>query len=566
MISKAKRITGAAGLLFSVFNLIMFFSMRPCWSGISKTLGYKNGGSDLILNLPVYICVLFLAVALSNLAFVLLSKKWKLWPIVYLVLGAVFFAVVIVIIALGAKDYMRFVWVYFFEALAVTAVLCVLAWLLFAYPKKKLAHSRLFGCICLFLAIAAACLYLTGFSLNRISCGPVVYAVEDEYQIVFSSSADSLGWVTVDGRDYYDLYAGNQRHGRIHKVCVPMDALNGAGSYEVHVQKVIYRGPFGGLLGKVISKENSFKAPRFSDGLQYLSLSDIHMNKKAACLTAENAGDYDFLVLVGDMISDVETFEDANYASELASEMTKGEMPVIYARGNHEVKGAYSDDLYRFVGSKDEKFYFNVRMGDFYAVVVDIGEDHEDDWWEYYGTASYDEYRQEQLDFLDAEIESGVYAEAKYRLAVCHIPPVYINYRHDHEWIKAEMTARLNEMDLDMCVCGHQHEVLIFEPGLVAPGQSPLIYNPDYAEGTYSGYLTDFNFPCLMVSKPGYKQPESDEDKSSHIGLLVKADLKTGTQRCIYLNSVGSSVPVVNPFALKTYGNEIEISSDGRME
>ena len=439
------------------------------------------------------------------------------------------------------------------------------AWLLFAYPRKKAAYSKAFRCICLGLAILAACLYLTGFSLNKLSCGPVVYAVEDEYQIVFSSSSDSLGWVSVGGQEYYDLYSGSQRDGRIHKVSVPMDVLNGAGSYEVHIQKVIYRGPFGGLLGKVISSDHDFNAPKYSDGLSYLSFSDIHMNKKAAVKTADNAGDYDFLVLVGDMISDVETFEDANFVNEIAWEMTEGSMPVIYARGNHEVKGAYSDDLYRFVGSKNEDFYYYVRMGELYALVLDIGEDHDDDWWEYYGTADFDSYREKQLGFLDSEIEKGDYLDAKYRLAVCHIPIVYVNYRHNHEYIKAELTKRLNAMDIDMSVCGHQHEVLIFEPGLIAPGES-LVYNPEYADGTYSGYLTDFNFPNLMVSKPGYKQPESDGNKSSHIGLLVKADLKTGSQRCIYLNSNGSKVGVVNPFALKKYGDEIDISADGKME
>ena len=565
MIKKSKRAAGITAFAFNLFNLLMFFSMRPCWSGISKTLGYKNGGSQIVLDLPVYICVLFFVIAVSCLAFLLFSKEWKVWPAVYLVLGILFFAVVIVVIVLGAKDYMRFIWPYFFEALGITAAICAFAWLLFAYPKKKLAYSKFFRCACLFIAIVCACLYLTGFSLNRLSCGPVVYAVEDEYQIVFSSSSDSLGWVTVGGNEYYDLYSGSQRSGRIHKVCVPMDVLNGAGSYEVHVQKMIYRGPFGGLLGKVISEEHAFSAPKFSDGLWYLSFSDIHMNKKAACLTEKYAGRYDFLVLAGDMISDVETFDDANYANELAYAMTGGSLPVIYARGNHEVKGAYSDDLYRFVGSKNEDFYYYVRMGGLYAFVLDIGEDHDDDWWEYYGTADFDSYREAQLAFLDREAEKGDYLDAEYRLVVCHIPIVYVNYRHNHEYIKAELTERLNAMDIDMSICGHQHELLIFEPGLITPGES-LVYNPAYAEGTYSGYLTDFGFPNLMVSKPGCRQPESDGDKSSHIGLLVKADLKAGTQRCIYLDSHGSSVPVVNPFAPKTYGNEIDISADGKMD
>ena len=565
MVTKGKKVISALGLMLSIFNLIMFFSMRPCWSGISKTLGYSNGGSDFILNLPVYLCILFFIIALSNIGFMIFSKERKVWPIIYLVLGILFFAAVIVIIVMGAKDYMRFIWVYFFEALAMTFALCLLAWLLFAYPKRKAAYSNVFKAAVLFIAIILSCMYMTGFSVNGIDVEPVVYAVEDEYQIVFSSKADSLGWVSLGGKDYYDLYAGSERDGKIHKITVPMEALDRAKSYEIHLQKVIYRGPFGGLLGKTISKEYTFKPVNTSDGLKYMSFSDIHMNKAAALKTESYAGDYDFLVLIGDMVSDVETFADANYANELASAMTGGEIPVIYARGNHEVKGAYSDDLYRFVGSKDEKFYFNVRLGDIYMAVLDIGEDHDDDWWEYYGTARYDEYREKQLRFLDAEIEKGEYKNAKYRLALCHIPIVYVNYRHNHEYIKTELTAKLNAMDMDMSLCGHQHELLIFEPGLVTPGEK-LVYNPLYKEGTYSGYLTDFSFPNLMVSKFGFTQPEAEETKESQAGLLIEADLGSGTQNCTYLNSRGEKIPVVNPFADKDYGDVIEITSDGKMK
>ena len=42
-------------LVLSFFNLILFFSIRMCWSGISKTLGYEDSNSVFILWLPVII-------------------------------------------------------------------------------------------------------------------------------------------------------------------------------------------------------------------------------------------------------------------------------------------------------------------------------------------------------------------------------------------------------------------------------------------------------------------------------------------------------------------------------
>ena len=118
-----------------------------------------------------------------------------------------------------------------------------------------------------------------------------------------------------------------------------MTVLDSAKKYTVHTQRSIYCGPFGGFLGRDISKTTNFKPVDTSDGIQYLSFSDIHMNEALATKTAGFVENYDFLVLIGDIISDVETFDDANFNNKVAYNITKGEIPVVYARGNHDVKG-----------------------------------------------------------------------------------------------------------------------------------------------------------------------------------------------------------------------------------
>jgi hypothetical protein len=44
------KIIKIATLVLALFNLLMFFSMRCIWSGISKTLGYEKSYSSLLLN------------------------------------------------------------------------------------------------------------------------------------------------------------------------------------------------------------------------------------------------------------------------------------------------------------------------------------------------------------------------------------------------------------------------------------------------------------------------------------------------------------------------------------
>ncbi len=550
------------GTVLAAFNAVMFFALRPCWSGISSTLGYNGDPSKAFLYyLPVILCVVFFLIAISDLVIkAIFKKEWI--QITYLAVSVVFLIAIIVIVALGAIDYMRFVWPKFFIASAAAIAILALYVVLFIYPQTSLKDNKIFKFSLVGLSGVLAIALLTHFSINRITCKPVVYAVEKNYQIVFSTNTEALGWVEVGDKCYYDTYAGTtKKFSKIHKIEVPMDALDTAKKYTVHTKRNIYCGPFGGFLGRDKTEKVDFIPVDSSDGVQYLSFSDIHMNDRQAIKTASFVEKYDFLILAGDAISDIETFDDANFMNTVANKITKGQKPVVYARGNHDVKGRYGEEMHKFAGAKGEKFFYNFYFQNVYGIVLDLGEDHDDDWWEYYDTAHYDEYRQEQIEFLQSEIAKHEYDSYKYHVAACHIPVPFVNYRHNHEKVKADMTALLNQMDIDMFVTGHQHQLMIFEPGLITPNES-LTYNSEYKPGkTYSGYLTDFNFPTFMVSKPGLNFFDDTKltGAKSHIGMVVDADLDAEKEKVYYLNSKGEKVDVLNMFAEKHYGKEISI-------
>ena len=559
---KAKVFLGMriAGTVLAFFNLLMFFAMRPCWSGISSTLGYKGGSNTFLLVLPVIICVLLFVILLCDLILKKIFKKNWL-QILFLSIHVAFFIAIMVVIGLGAMDYMRFVWPKFFTGLAAVAALVLFYFLLFVYPKTKLKDFKVFKYGALGVAAALAVGVLANFTFNWITCSPVVYAVGDKYQIVFSTSVEATGYVEIGGEYYYDTYNGTTRtFDRIHKIEVPMEKLDASKKYTVHTQKSIYCGPFGGFLGRDISQNVDFKPVDVTDGIQYLSFSDIHMNLSQAAKTATFVENYDFLVLAGDIISDVETFEDANFNNEVAFAITKGQIPVVYARGNHDVKGRFGQELHKFVGAEGDRFYYTFYFKDIYGVVLDLGEDHDDDWWEYYDTAHYADYHEVQIQFLKEEIAKKDYEHYPYRVAISHIPIPFVNYRLNHEYVKKTMTTLLNQMDIDMYLCGHQHQLMIFEPGLIEPF-TELSYNPNYKDKKYGGYLTDFNFPSFMVSKQGFtfSDPTNITGAKSHIGFYVDADLSADEERCHYLNSAGEKVDVMNMFYDKAYGQEIRI-------
>lgn len=556
----------------SLIVALFWLALRINWSGISKALGADKNQSFFIMETPLLFCILmFIAVIFAVVAAFLWSGKRKVPFIVSLSLSGVFVILEIVVLALGANDYLPFILPTFGLSLLIS--LCLLAFgLLLFFPNT--AKTKLVSAIkwtTLGIAIFGTVLVAFDVKANYITYEPVVYAVENDYQIVFSTNDESIAWVEVDGTKYYDLYAGSMKSkDLVHKVTVPQDKLDAAGKYTIGAQTMIYRGPFGGYKGKVISKDYSFRAVNVDDGLDYYTVTDVHGARKGAAKAAtafeaelkKQGRTTDFLIVLGDSYSMIDSEYDAQFTNLIAHDITKGEYPVIYARGNHEIKGNYAEDLYKYVGSKNQNFYYEFTLaGDkVYGITLDLGEDHDDDWWEYYETAQFVQYQAEQTAMLENIFAEGRHLNHDYTVVCCHIPIQFVNSRHNHETVKADWTKLLNKIQPDLCVYGHQHDLYPFIEGqetMYNKKGDKLLYNThlkgtnDKGENkTYGGYLTEFEFSGFICGRRGSTQTDSvgSFNKSQHIGLGTCVDFTAHKQTSFYINSNGEKVAVCNPF------------------
>ena len=545
-----------AGFLISLLAALFWVALRINHSGISKFLGADTNPSFLVMNLPVMVCVaawIGCAVSLWGLT----CWHRRKWPgIAGFVTGLIMAVAAVVVVVMGARDYLRFILPHFWQSLAVSAAIIGFALVLyFPIRGKKFLKAALVA------AVTLICVVI-GYELRpcEFSCEAVVYAVEDDYQIVFATTDNAIAWVNIGGREYYDLYAGSmQSASKVHKITVPQSALDEAGAYTVSFRQMIYRGPFGGYLGQTRTQQYGFRPVDTSDGLDYFSLSDVHEAVEPAAAAASARENWDFIVLLGDIVSMVETEEDALLTGRLAHRITKGEIPVIYARGNHEIKGEYAEGFHRYVGAKGQDFYYTVTLGqDVFAVVLDMGEDHEDDWWEYYTTAKFDLYRQEQTEFMEEILADGEYENYRYRLALCHIPIVFVDDEGLFGTFREEWTALLNEMDVDISLSGHQHKIYQFLPGAVPAGET-LVYTPAYSgvEGKVEGsYLTDFRFPSFLVGRRSLQQKGgTSSGHDEYMGFATSVDFTAGQQVSHYINSNRETVSGVYPF-VGDYGSD----------
>ena len=82
--------------------------------------------------------------------------------------------------------------------------------------------------------------------------------------------------------------------------------------------------------------------------------NDIHRNHGLFNKLHEQIKDikYDFVIYNGDCIDDANTEYEALYSIAHYNKMMNGaEIPGLYIRGNHEIRGAYSTELWNVIGT-----------------------------------------------------------------------------------------------------------------------------------------------------------------------------------------------------------------------
>ena len=225
--------------LLNLAAALFWVALRVNHSGISKFLGADTNPSFLIMNLPVMVTA---AACLAALLAWWGLRGWenRRWPvIVSLILGILFAGAAGAVVYFGAKDYLRFILPHFWESLAWAGAIGLFALVLYCPIRGK----NWLKAVLLFLVVLVC--VVIGYQLRPcgFSYGAVVYAVEDDYQIVFSTSDNAVAWVEIDGEMYYDLYAGSMKSAdRVHKVTVPQQVLDQAKSYSIHAKQMMSSG------------------------------------------------------------------------------------------------------------------------------------------------------------------------------------------------------------------------------------------------------------------------------------------------------------------------------------
>ena len=303
---------------------------------------------------------------------------------------------------------------------------------------------------------------------------PTVFATGRSYNIFVPFDDEVIMWVKVKDKVYYDDCNGILRSNtRMHKVELPMDVLDEAKEYTVVYKKMIERLPYYPTSEDARELSVSFKPVKDGGNINIYHISDAHNMVEEPIKAGSFFGDdIDLLVLNGDIPNHSGDIKNFNAICEIASGITKGRCPTVFARGNHDTRGIHAEEFGNYTPTDNGKTYYTFRVGCVWGLLLDCGEDKKDESREYGGTICFHDFRLKETEFINeviANADREYNAEGvKHRVVISHIGFTHIaKYPFDIEQeIYGEWTRLMREhIKPELLLYGHFHFVGISMPG-----------------------------------------------------------------------------------------------------
>jgi predicted phosphodiesterase len=196
----------------------------------------------------------------------------------------------------------------------------------------------------------------------------------------------------------------------------------------------------------------------------FTAMTDTHEDaaRVTALLTLVEPGANDFLVHLGDAFHGLES-EDQLFGRwyDPASKVAAGSLPLLYVRGNHEMRGAFARNLFDYVPTPEGRYYFARDVGPLHLMVLDTGEDKPDQTNVYSRLNKVGPYRTAEFAWLKAHAASDARAKAApFRVVLAHHPEWGWTTEGEPAWTAAANTAKV-----DLVMGGHFHRTFIRKPG-----------------------------------------------------------------------------------------------------
>ncbi len=277
-----------------------------------------------------------------------------------------------------------------------------------------------------------------------------------------------------------------------YRVCV-MEMLS-KGAYSTHFGADTLRTPY-----------YSFRTPSDkSENFSCLVFNDLHEQGETLAHLKQLAKevDYDFVIFNGDCLPEPHSRQHAiRMIHSLADSVNGAEKPIIFLRGNHEIRNAYSAGMHHLIGYYNDKTYSAFTWGGTRFVLLDLGEDKPDSLSVYGGLNDFTQLRLDQVSFIKQELSSRAFKSARHRVLVSHIP-VFGN-TDDYRPCTELWGPMLRRASFDVALAAHTHHARFYPQGVDGCRYPVLIgggYNKEDATVTVLT-LRDGKFSMRVLSE-----------------------------------------------------------------
>jgi hypothetical protein len=206
--------------------------------------------------------------------------------------------------------------------------------------------------------------------------------------------------------------------------------------------------------------------------VRFTVLNDLHKNipliHRLMGKVEDSAPLPEFVMLNGDILSHIEGEEDVASILDLPGKYAS-EHPLIWIRGNHECRGSFARYMTRYLTMPDGRFYYTFRRGPVQFLVLDNGEDKNDNDPAYCGLTDFDSYRLQEEEWFKEVIETPEWKAAPFRILVSHIPVGHVPGDEERNPkffppYKERWAAIMNRAGLDLEISAHDHRYYLEEP------------------------------------------------------------------------------------------------------
>lgn len=300
--------------------------------------------------------------------------------------------------------------------------------------------------------------------MSFLYCDPCVFVIGKEYEILVIAKENGIISLVLGGETYYEDNTGVLSSEKCFaKIRVPKEKLDASKEYTVSYRKTVKREGYFSKLEEERRSAFAFKPLTKKDGINLYHVSDVHYHFDLAKKTATYFGDDLDVLLVNGDIGEVETIQNYLEVAEFVGDITKGALPVVFVRGNHDTRGRLAELYTEYFPSNGKKTYFTFDLGPICGVAFDCGEDKDDSHAEYGGVNAFATFRRKESEFFQS-LESS----DKPTFAIGHMCPAQITDRPGSEFdieadLYSEWVGELERIGISFMICGHFHRTYVLE-------------------------------------------------------------------------------------------------------